>query len=128
MSTLRIQHVSIPRPPGTETQQIARDFYGSLLGLTEIPLPSTIATSDLVWFQIGDGELHVFGEDSFDNHSTRHFCLEVDDLEALGARLAGAGYVLNSGSAISGRPRFFCRDPFENNIEFTTIVGDYRTG
>jgi catechol 2,3-dioxygenase-like lactoylglutathione lyase family enzyme len=128
MTTLRIQHVSIPRPPGAASAQIARAFYGELLGLSEIPLPPTHTHADLVWFQIGDGELHVFGEESFDNHSTRHFCLEVDDLKALGARLAGAGYVINAGSVIAGRPRFFCRDPFHNNVEFTTIVGDYRNG
>jgi hypothetical protein len=29
-------------------------------------------------------------------------------------------------TAIPNRPRFFCRDPFGNLIEFTTILGDYR--
>jgi hypothetical protein len=27
---------------------------------------------------------------------------------------------------ITGRPRYFCRDPFANLIELTTIEADYR--
>ncbi len=99
-----------------------------LLGLCEIPVPATLSASDLIWFQVGDAELHVFAEPAFDTAAAQHFCLEVPDLDALRERLAAAGFAIMAGSGISGRPRFFCRDPFGNNIEFTTIIGDYRLG
>jgi len=40
-------------------------------------------------------------------------------------RLAKAGYEPRDTLPIRNRPRFFCRDPFGNDIEFTTIQGDY---
>jgi hypothetical protein len=41
-------------------------------------------------------------------------------------KLSGAGYKPWNPEEIPGRPRFFCRDPFGNTIEFTTIVGNYQ--
>jgi catechol 2,3-dioxygenase-like lactoylglutathione lyase family enzyme len=124
MKRPRIQHVSIPRPPGSG--DAARAFYGELLGLEEKTVPETIAHLDLVWYNIGDDmELHLFAEQPLDDRSGRHFCVEVDDLEALRARLAAAGYQPWDAEPIRNRPRFFCKDPFGNSIEFTTILGDY---
>jgi catechol 2,3-dioxygenase-like lactoylglutathione lyase family enzyme len=120
-----IQHVSIPRPPGPESRQQAQAFYGGLLGLTEKPVPQSIQQLDLVWFGVGDLELHCFAEEEIDNRSGRHFCLAVADVEAVRQKLLAAGYKLRTPEEIPGRPRFFCRDPFGNNVEFTTIVGDY---
>jgi catechol 2,3-dioxygenase-like lactoylglutathione lyase family enzyme len=58
------------------------------------------------------------------DHSGRHYCLAVDDLDALRARLEAAGVSVVNDIPIPGRPRFFARDPFGNLIEFTTIEGD----
>jgi catechol 2,3-dioxygenase-like lactoylglutathione lyase family enzyme len=52
-------------------------------------------------------------------------CIEVEDLDEVRARLIAAGYTPEDTIAIPGRPRFFCRDPFGNRIEFTTIIDDY---
>jgi hypothetical protein len=38
-----------------------------------------------------------------------------------------AGIETTDRTPIPNRPRFFCRDPFGNLIELTTIMGDYRT-
>jgi catechol 2,3-dioxygenase-like lactoylglutathione lyase family enzyme len=119
----RIQHVSIPRPPGSHDQ--TRAFYGELLGLTEVPVPSTLAHLDLVWYRIGELELHCFAEKPVDDPSGRHFCLEIENLEEMRGRLEQAGYELREATPIPGRPRFFCRDPFNNIVEFTRIEGDY---
>ena len=120
----RLQHVSIPRPPGSEAQ--TRSFYGELLGLQEIPAPNSISDLEVIWFRISaDAELHCFREQPLDDPSIRHFCLVVEDLSALRGKLAGAGYSPYDVEPIPGRPRFFCRDPFGNIIEFTTIEGDY---
>ncbi len=40
-------------------------------------------------------------------------------------KLIAEGYKPWTREIILGRPRFFCRDPFGNMIEFAEIVGDY---
>jgi catechol 2,3-dioxygenase-like lactoylglutathione lyase family enzyme len=120
----RIQHVSLPRPPGSEAE--TRHFYGALLGLQEVTPPQSLHALDLIWFRLGDGELHLFAEPpTGQDHSGRHVCLAVDDVEALRARLEGAGMSVVGTVPIPGRPRYFVRDPFGNLIEITTIEADY---
>jgi extradiol dioxygenase family protein len=120
----RLQHVSIPRPTGSE--ELTRAFYGDLLGLEEKPVPDSISSLDLIWFKLDiDSELHCFREDPIDDASNRHFCLVVDDVHALRKKLEDAGYELYDVDPIPGRPRIFCRDPFRNIIEFTSIQADY---
>lgn len=122
--SFRLQHVSIPRPPGSEAQ--TRAFYGDLLGLPEIPAPNSISDMEVIWFRVSeDAELHCFREEPLDDPSIRHFCLVVEDLSALRGKLSGAGFAPYDVEPIPGRPRFFCRDPFGNIIEFTSIEGDY---
>jgi catechol 2,3-dioxygenase-like lactoylglutathione lyase family enzyme len=123
----RLQHVSSPFPEGRQGE--VRAFYGEILGLAEVAVPRTLADRGLVWFAAGgdDLELHFFPGIPDPEHP-RHLCLEVDDLGAARERLAAAGYQPNDTVAIPGRPRFLCRDPFGNLIEFTTIVHDYRRG
>lgn len=118
-----LQHVSSPIPDGG--QDGVRRFYRELLGLAELPVPTTLDSRKLVWFKAGDGlELHFFpGEQA--PSSERHFCLEVDDLEATRRALEAAGLEPYDTTPIPNRPRFFCRDPFDNLIEFTTIKGSY---
>ncbi len=123
MTRPRVQHVSLPRPPRRD--EATRAFYGALLGLEEIPAPSSLADLDVIWYRLGDAELHLFAEEPYPDRSGRHVCIEVDDLDEVRARLVAAGYAPEDTIAIPGRPRFFCRDPFGNRIEFTTIVDDY---
>jgi len=121
-----LQHVSVPRPPGEESAEVARKFYGGLVGLQEKPVPTSIKHLDLVWFKIGEEtELHVFAEKDSPTTSTRHFCLNVGDVEAMRQALMQGGYQPWNPEEIHGRPRFFCRDPFHNVIEFTQIEDDY---
>lgn len=121
---MRLQHVSIPRPRGSEAE--TRAFYGELLGLEEIPVPTSIQASDLIWFKLGeDLELHVFAEDPIDDPSNRHICIVVNDVPSLRKKLDAAGHDTWDVTAIPGRPRFFRRDPFRNIIEFTSIEADY---
>lgn len=124
---IMLQHVSIPRPPGAESAEIARQFYSDLVGLTVKPTPGSIAHLDLVWFKIGEEtELHVFSEtDNSKDPSLRHFCLHIDNVEAMRLKLIDNGYEPWFPEEIQGRPRFFCRDPFKNIVEFTQINDDY---
>jgi hypothetical protein len=123
---IMLQHVSIPRPAGEESAEKARRFYSELIGLTIKPVPASITHLDLVWFKIGEEtELHVFAEDVEASTSGRHFCLNVENVEALQKRLSESGYETWFPETIPGRPRFFCRDPFNNIVEFTQIVENY---
>ena len=102
-----------------------RRFYGEVLGLREKPTPSTLAGMSLVWFSAGEGlELHFFPGRP-DVESARHFCFDIDDLEETRSRLQEAGLEPFDDTAIPNRPRFFCRDPVGNLVEFTRIEGDY---
>ncbi len=119
----RVQHVSIPKPAGSRAEATA--FYSDILGLQEVPVPTSIQHLDLIWYGFGDQELHLFTGTTELDQSGRHLCIEVDDLTALREKLIAAGYSPEDTTAIPGRPRFFCGDPFGNRLEFTTIEGNY---
>lgn len=120
----RIQHVSIPRPPGSDA--VARRFYGELLGLEEFTPPRSLVALDLIWYRLGDTELHLFAEEpAGQDHSGRHLCIEVEDVEALRERLEAAEISVVGTIPIPGRPRYFVRDPFGNLVEICTIEGDF---
>jgi hypothetical protein len=123
---MRLQHVSTPFPTGRQGD--VRRFYGEVLKLDEVVVPRTLDAGRLVWYAVGDGmELHFFSGDLAPG-SARHFCLDVEDLAAARQSLAEAGYAPYDDTPIPNRPRFFCRDPFDNLVEFTSIEGDYREG
>lgn len=88
----------------------SRWFYGTVLGLEEVPRPSTF-TFRGAWFRRGNAEVHlILGEDTTappgfpDAGSAKptglatHFAFEVGDLEA--ARLA----LIRAGIPIVGGP------------------------
>ena len=117
-----LQHVSIPRPPGVSSATQARQFYGELVGLTEKPVPNTIAHLDLVWFKTGgETELHVFAESDTRRSSGQHFCLNVADVETLRQTLIEAGYQPEPAGEIRGRPRFFCHEVL---FDFSDVVAN----
>jgi len=119
MSSGNLQHVSSPFP--ASEREAIRSFYGDLLGLTELPVPTTLSHMDLVWFSAGSGlELHFF-PGAPDRNADRHFCLDVTDLAGTRQRLIEHGGEPYDDIPIPGRPRFFCRDPVGNLVEFTTI-------
>jgi catechol 2,3-dioxygenase-like lactoylglutathione lyase family enzyme len=119
----RLQHVSSPFADGD--QDALRTFYGDVLGLPEIPTPSTLEDLELLWFSAGDGvELHFF-RGSADPAAARHFCLDIEGLDETRQRLKDAGHEPFDDTPIPNRPRFFCRDPAGNLVEFTSIEGSY---
>ncbi len=127
MASTRLQHVSTPYPRGRQDE--VRRFYGAVLGLEEKEVPDSLRDQELVWFVAGEGEMELhFLPDPVppDPLAQRHFCLEVEDVGAWRRHLEGAGVQTSEQTPIRNRPRFFCRDPFGNLIEFTTITGDYR--
>jgi catechol 2,3-dioxygenase-like lactoylglutathione lyase family enzyme len=117
---VRLQHVSIAIARGAEGE--AHAFYGGLLGLAERDVPAKLDASRLIWFRVGepDLELHLMPVEG-PTPGGGHFCLAVDDLDAVRRRLEEACVETSDATEIVGRPRFFCRDPFGNLIELTTI-------
>jgi catechol 2,3-dioxygenase-like lactoylglutathione lyase family enzyme len=127
MTGPRLQHAAMNIPPGS--QERVRAFYGGIVGLEEKQPPRSLAHLNLVWFAAGEGEMELhFRPDPHapDGTDQRHICLVVDDLEDYRRRLKEAGATITSAEPIPNRPRFFCRDPLGNLLEFTTIKGDYR--
>jgi len=119
-----LQHVSSPF--AGEGQAALRAFYGDLLGLRELPTPSTLSHLELVWFSAGDGlELHFFRGET-DPAAARHLCLDIEDRDEMRRRLRDAGHEPYDDTPIPNRPRFFCRDPAVNLVEFTSIEGPYK--
>ncbi len=126
-SVQRLQHASIPMPPGGADD--ARRFYGDVLGMAEVEPPASIRHLGLVWFLAGDGghEIHCFTEDGFGPNSPgQHLCLQVDDIDAARRDLSARDIPIEETQAIPNRPRFFIHDPFGNRIELTQIVGPYQ--
>ena len=125
----RIQHASVPRPSGDAALAQAVYFYRDVLGCEELPKPSTFDDVDVAWFACGDDEIHVLAiEETFPlRHGGAHFCLVCDDLNGMRNRLEAAGFRCVDNTPIPNRPRFSTFDPFGNQIEITTIQGDYRS-
>lgn len=125
-SVVRVQHVSVPMPADGHAQ--ARRFYGEVLGMREIPQPTTLVQNSVVWFSAGpDGdEVHCFVDDPFREGSPeQHLCLQVDDIDAYRQTLAAHDVQPEETTPIRNRPRFFVHDPFGNRVEIVQIQGAY---
>ncbi len=94
----------------------SRAFYGGILGLQEIDKPSTFEFM-VVWFQIGDGHIHLIPTDVQDTESGRHFAIHVDDAAAARIHLKENGFPVAETTPIPGADRFFTHDPDGNRIE-----------
>src|SRR5690606_23658327 len=104
-SVLRLQHTSIPMPPGGHEQ--ARAFFGGALAMDEVAPPTGLNPGRLVWFRAGgDGhEVHCFVDDAVSRRSNaQHLCLQVDDIEAYRRRMAEHGIAIQETDAIVNRP------------------------
>jgi catechol 2,3-dioxygenase-like lactoylglutathione lyase family enzyme len=114
---VRLQHVSITIPQ--DAADSARAFYGGSLGLEERDVLPSLDPAGFIWYRAGgDLELHLMLSDE-QAGGQRHFCLVVDDLDAVRGRLEAQGHETSDATPLVGRPRFFCRDPFGNLLEFT---------
>lgn len=128
MRIQRLQHVSLPFPGTPESVAEARRFYSEVLGLEERPVPPTLP-GVILWFAVGDQELHLFSEPegvAVNDRSYRHPCFQSADVDALRAHLDESGAsTRDHNGAIPGRPRFFALDPFGNTLEFVTFEADH---
>jgi len=113
--TPRIHHVQVAGPPGCEPE--ARSFYGELLGFVEVPKPPHLARRGGVWFDLGQGQLHVGIDPEFRPAPKGHPAFEIGRLDELRARLTARGVRTWEDEPLPGYRRFYANDPFGNRIE-----------
>ena len=110
-----IDHVQLAAPPGGENE--ARRFYAGVLGMHELPKPTTLSQRGGVWFASGDVHIHVGIEPDFQLSRKAHPALACSDYEALLARLTMLGVGMHEVDDIPGVRRAYICDPFGNRIE-----------
>ena len=113
---IALHHVNVTVP--TELEAAAKEFYGSVLGLKQVPKPAA-ARPIGAWYQIGGNQLHLSVEDKVDGAlSSRHVCFTVSDLDGAEKRFRAAGVeIIPDPRPIPGSPRFYVRDPGGNQLE-----------
>ena len=116
---ISLHHAQVFYPPGEEAK--ARAFYTTALGLPELPRPASLAAQDGLWFEAGSGQVHLSAQEDLALHGRRHFALQIDDLDAMRARLAAAGARFEEATPIPGWRRCYVFDPFGNKIELDEI-------
>jgi glyoxylase I family protein len=94
----------------------SRAFYAGVLGLKEIARPRTFDFV-VVWFELGNQQLHLLLKEQADTASPRHFALRVGDVEQARAYCKAKGLRVEETTPIPGADRFFIHDPDGNRIE-----------
>jgi catechol 2,3-dioxygenase-like lactoylglutathione lyase family enzyme len=110
-----IDHVQLAMPTGKE--DAAREFYGTLLGMTEVPKPPELAKRGGCWFASGGVQIHLGVETEFHPARKAHPALRCRDYEGLVARLRSARVDIEHDAAIPGVRRCHIVDPFGNRVE-----------
>jgi catechol 2,3-dioxygenase-like lactoylglutathione lyase family enzyme len=111
----QLHHVNVTVP--AELEQAAKDFYGSVLGLNQVPKPAA-ARQTGAWYQIGDNQLHLSVEEETNDLSSRHVCFRVSDLAETEKRFRDAGVeIVSDPRPVPGTSRFYVRDPGGNQLE-----------
>ena len=111
-----LHHVNVTVP--RELEAAAKQFYGVVLGLKQIPKPATSRQSG-AWYQIGETQLHLSVENEpRDQSSSRHVCFTVSDLAEAEQKFREAGVeVIPDPRPNPGTQRFYVRDPGGNQLE-----------
>ena len=96
----------------------AREFYGDVLGLSEIERPPEVRSVIGTWYALGDRQLHLMVMEDHPESSSRHFAIEIDGMDELLDRLEAGGFeVEDSFGFLEFKRRKFTRDPSGNRIE-----------
>jgi catechol 2,3-dioxygenase-like lactoylglutathione lyase family enzyme len=111
-----MDHIQLAIPAKGEAQ--ARDFYGLLLGLSEVAKPAALALRGGCWF-VGLGiHLHLGVADDFQPAHKAHPAFSVANLPALRHRLMEAGVSVIEDESVHKVRRCYASDPFGNRLEF----------
>jgi catechol 2,3-dioxygenase-like lactoylglutathione lyase family enzyme len=115
MKILAIDHVQLAMPAGEERR--ARDFYGRLLGIPELPKPATLQARGGAWFGADGLQIHLGVDKDFAPARKAHPAFLVEDLAAIADRLRAESYPVIDDELLPGYDRLFTADPFGNRIE-----------
>jgi len=116
----QIDHVSVII---TDVER-SRRFYRDLLGLKEINRPRTFDFI-VLWFELGNHQLHLLLKDQPDTRSPRHFALRVPDAAAARRYFREHSVRTEETTPIPGADRFFIYDPDGNRIEIMHWLRPY---
>jgi catechol 2,3-dioxygenase-like lactoylglutathione lyase family enzyme len=119
----QIDHVSVLI---TDLER-SRRFYRDLLGLKEIAKPRTFDFV-VLWFDLGNQQLHLLHKDQPDTLSPRHFALRVADVPAVRKYFQQHDVAILETTPIPGADRFFIFDPDGNRIEIIQWLEPYDPG
>lgn len=101
--------------PGASPDDVRR-FYQDALGLTEVPRPESLAHFPVLWFSAGVIMFHV-GHPPEGIVGDGHTALSVGDVDSARARFLNMGYAVDDNVIPMGYPRFYVRDPWDNQFE-----------
>jgi catechol 2,3-dioxygenase-like lactoylglutathione lyase family enzyme len=116
----QIDHVSVII---TDVER-SRRFYRDLLGLKEINRPRTFDFM-VLWFELGNHQLHLLLKDQPDTRSPRHFALRVQDAAPARRYFHDHRVRTEETTPIPGADRFFIYDPDGNRIEIIQWLRPY---
>jgi catechol 2,3-dioxygenase-like lactoylglutathione lyase family enzyme len=120
MNILAIHHIQLAIPRNSEDE--ARGFYGTLLGLQEVPKPEELASRGGVWFESNKLRLHLGVEEDFQAARKAHPAFLVSDILQLKSKLLEYGVNIIQDKPLEGYERFYAQDPFGNRLEFLAPV------
>jgi extradiol dioxygenase family protein len=95
-----------------------RQFWGAVLGMTELEKPPVLAARGGCWFRGGGLEVHLGVEQPFTPARKAHPGILVSNLKALATRLESVGIEVGWDGEFPGHDRFYAADPFGNRLEF----------
>jgi catechol 2,3-dioxygenase-like lactoylglutathione lyase family enzyme len=116
----RLHHVQLAIPPGGE--DLAREFYGDILGMTELEKPPALAARGGCWFRLGGLEIHLGVEEGFRSAAKAHPGILVDGLDRLAHALAERGRDVQWDGNFPHHRRFYARDLHGNRLEFLELL------
>jgi catechol 2,3-dioxygenase-like lactoylglutathione lyase family enzyme len=111
-----LHHVNVTVP--AQLEAAAKDFYGAVLGLRQVPKPPTSRQSG-AWYQIGLNQLHLSVDAKEDGApSSGHVCFAVSHLAEAERKFRNAGVeIIADPQPNPNSPRFYVRDPGGNLLE-----------
>ncbi|NJK29281.1 MAG: glyoxalase [Acaryochloris sp. RU_4_1] len=122
MRVYGIDHIQLAIPPNSE--DLARVFYGEILGLREKPKPEHLVQRGGVWFEQDDLKLHLGVDCNFCPATKAHPGLLVEDLDELVSRCEAGGYRIVVSEGIERYRQVYVIDPFGNRLELLEFMGE----
>jgi catechol 2,3-dioxygenase-like lactoylglutathione lyase family enzyme len=119
---IEINHVNVIVSKSLEAA--AKHFYGSVLGLKEIPKPIELQARGGAWYDLGGVQLHLSAKaEAGSGQAKGHVCFTVADLALAEAGLRAEGVdIIPDDQPVAGKPRIYVRDPGGNLIEIAQWV------